>query len=53
MKHPFMALGLIAFWLLLSGHYDALLLALGGMAISCLAVYTFLKARFHGQLAGA
>ena len=33
MAHPLLALGLIAFWLLLSGHYTALLLSLGGISV--------------------
>ena len=33
MAHPLLALGLIGFWLLLSGHYTALLIALGGGSV--------------------
>ena len=33
MAHPLLALGLIGFWLLLSGHYTALLIGLGGVSV--------------------
>ena len=33
MAHPLLALGLIVFWLLLSGHYTALLIGLGGGSV--------------------
>ncbi|MET0117663.1 MAG: Na+/H+ antiporter subunit E [Sedimenticola sp.] len=41
MHYPFIAILLYAFWLLLSGHYVALLLALGGLSV--LIVVFFLR----------
>ncbi|OOZ36009.1 Na+/H+ antiporter subunit E [Solemya velesiana gill symbiont] len=49
MHYLFIAIALYAFWLLLSGHYVALLLALGGLSVLIVVFFLLRMDRVDGE----
>ncbi|MET0104701.1 MAG: Na+/H+ antiporter subunit E [Sedimenticola sp.] len=49
MHYPFIVIALYAFWLLLSGHYVALLLALGGLSVLIVVFFLHRMDRVDGE----
>lgn len=52
MHYPSVAVALVLFWLLLSGHYTALLLTLGGLAVVLVVWFLRRMDRLDGETVG-